>query len=76
MALKSPLTPARPARNELAARRSRSERMTKGGKHVTAAGLKLQRMPARESGGESPGLHGALAQEDWGYRLTCEGAKP
>jgi len=29
------------------------------GKHVTAAGLKLQRMTAWESGGESPGLHGA-----------------
>ena len=33
--------------------------MSKRGKHVTAAGLKLQRITARESGEVSPGLHGA-----------------
>jgi len=33
--------------------------MTKRGEHITAAGLKLQRMTARESGGEAPSLHGA-----------------
>ena len=33
----------------------------------------------RESGGESPSLHGAErsdVEEDWGHRLTRTGAKP